>query len=196
MSLDSFVDNGPEGVSFEFEGKSYSITPAVAGGRVQRMARRKIAELARSDLQALLAAQPPLSSEQQKMAIESLKLYGNVRFADVARAHQIPEVLATVLQHSVAELGSYEEALDLVDRYPVYLELMGLTLQAMGLESLKNLPAPTTGQKDGEEPMIRPALKPDPAPPEMVPEPPPTPLRPPVPPRSSSSPPPKIDIDS
>lgn len=149
--MEGFSDQGPEGVPFEFEGKLYTIQPRIASGFVQRQARQMIAELERKDLIAILNAKPPLSESDRRTVIETTKGYGKTSFGDVARAHQIPEVLAVVLQHSCDEIESYEQALRIVDNFPSYLELQSKSLVAMGLDSLKNLKALSNPDRDNQE---------------------------------------------
>jgi len=148
VAIESFIDSGPKGRSFSFQGNDYHISPSILSGRAMRAIRRKIAQLQREELMSFLRSDPPLPDAVRQQLIDKYDPDAMITFRAIAIAAQNPEVLATMLHVACEELTSFEQALALVDDYPNYIELMGFALDAADLLSLGNSNSPDATDSD------------------------------------------------
>ena len=143
---DSFSDAGPVGGSFVHNGTTYQINPNVLSGRSMRAIRRVVADINRRDMAQLLS-QGSLPAAAVQQVCQHYKVESQIGFGDIVRAVQLPEVVASIIEIGCDAVDSYDHAMQLVDEYPNFAELMGIVIQACGLDTLKNSKAPASDEQ-------------------------------------------------
>lgn len=148
MSSDPFTDSGPVGQSITHKGKTYFLSPRVLEGRFMRQLRAFISDLNRIELSKLLNANKGMPRDVIEILVDRYKPLISVTFRDINLAAQMPEVLAKMIELGCDDIKKYDEAMELVDDYPNFIELMETVLIATGLELIKNSKAPATESVD------------------------------------------------
>lgn len=148
--MSSFHDQGPQPQSIQHEGKRYTIHPRILSGKAVRAVRAHMCELEDREIKRLLA-EHELTEEQKARVVEKWAPRHVVSMGDMLASLRVPEALATALMHSCDQLPTYEAAIEFVDNYPNYFELLDVAAKAMGVELLKNSNSPVPATEPGTD---------------------------------------------